>query len=400
MNPSYRIVFYVSGHGFGHTSREIAVIHAVLDKQPDAEIVVKTSAPLRLFERTLRGRCELVELHCDAGMVQIDSLNVDTDASIRQAVDFQKQLPALAASEAAYLRNTSTRVVVGDIPPLAFAAADAAGIPSIAIGNFTWDWIYEGYRTESAIALARDIRRITRRATLALRLPMAAGFEALESVARDIPFVARQSPRTQDDVRAALGLPPRAQGKPLVLMSFGGYGVAGLNAPALASLTDYTIATTDIPAFAAARLPPSREGYGATGRRGRPAGDHAIERAAGLLYISEDQIYDSGLRYEDLVRGADVVVTKPGYGIISEAMANEAALLYTSRGHFAEYDVLVKEMPRYLRARFIEQDDLLSGHWKEALEKLLSQSAPPENPALNGAEVAAEEILKLVTKPE
>ena len=133
---------------------------------PDAEVVVKTSAPLRLFERTLRPRspldyargdpelvegsgqalrrrCELVELRCDAGMVQIDSLNVDTEESIRQAVEFQKQLPAVAAAEAAYLRRTGAHVVVGDIPPLAFAAANAAGIPSIAIGNFTWDWIYD-----------------------------------------------------------------------------------------------------------------------------------------------------------------------------------------------------------------------------------------------------------------
>ena len=64
-----------------------------------------------------------------------------------------------------------------------------------------------------------------------------------------------------------------------------------------------------------------------------------------MLYLSEQQLYDSGLRYEDLVRAADVVVTKPGYGIISEAIANDTALLYTSRGRFVEYDVLVKEMP-------------------------------------------------------
>ena len=95
------------------------------------------------------------------------------------------------------------------------------------------------------------------------------------------------------------------------------------------------------------------------------------------------------------MRAADVVVTKPGYGIISEAIANDAALLYTSRGHFVEYDVLVREMPRYLRAQFIEQEDLLSGNWSAALEKLLRQPPPPEKPALNGAEVAAEEILKL-----
>jgi L-arabinokinase len=106
------------------------------------------------------------------------------------------------------------------------------------------------------------------------------------------------------------------------------------------------------------------------------------------------------LRYEDLVRAADVVVTKPGYGIISEAIANSAALLYTSRGHFVEYDVLVREMPRYLRAEFLEQKQLLSWDWSAALERLLSQAPPPETPALNGAEIAAEEILRLVTKNE
>ncbi len=109
----------------------------------------------------------------------------------------------------------------------------------------------------------------------------------------------------------------------------------------------------------------------------------------GLLYISEQKLYDNGLRYEDLVRGADVVVTKPGYGIISEAIANDAALLYTSRGHFVEYDVLVKEMPRYLRSQYIDQKQLLNGDWSAALKELLSKPAPPEKPTLNGADVAA-----------
>jgi hypothetical protein len=371
MNPSYRIVFYVSGHGFGHTSRAIEVVHALLRTRPEAHIVVRTAAPLRLFARTLHGRCELVALQCDAGMVQIDSLHIDTAASIRQAVEFQARVPALIATEAAYLRENGARMAIGDIPPLAAAAAHTAGIPSVAIGNFTWDWIYESYRDQAAFELAREIRALYRHATIALRLPMAGGFAGLESITRDIPFIARHSQRTQDDVRDALGLPPRAGGKPLVLVSFGGYGVAGLDTAALGTLTDYTIATTD-----------------------SPTSDNAIKPATGLLYLSEQQLYDSGLRYEDLVRGADVVVTKPGYGIISEAIANGAALLYTSRGRFVEYDVLVREMSRYLRARFIEQGDLLKGNWREALEQLLQQPAPPEKPALNGADIAAAEILR------
>src|SRR5215213_2214897 len=98
MNPSYRIVFYVSGHGFGHTSRSIEVIHAVLRARPDAHIVVKTSAPQRLFARTLEGRCEFVDLQCDPGMVQIDSLNIDTVESVRRAIEFQARVSSLVAA--------------------------------------------------------------------------------------------------------------------------------------------------------------------------------------------------------------------------------------------------------------------------------------------------------------
>ena len=84
-------------------------------------------------------------------------------------------------------------------------------------------------------------------------------------------------------------------------------------------------------------------------------------------------MYDAGVRYEDLVGAAEAVVTKPGYGIISECIANDAAVLYTSRGHFPEYDVLVEEMPKYLRTAFISHDDLFAGKWETHLDKLLAQ---------------------------
>jgi L-arabinokinase len=375
MNPSYPIVFYVSGHGFGHAARSIEIIHALLRRDKEARIVVKTTVPWRLFEETLAKRVEYVRLQCDAGMRQIDSLNIDMEASLRDAKLFQAQLPGLAASEASFLQQSSARVVVGDIPPLAFAAARLAGVPSVAVGNFTWDWIYEGYPEYSPFDLAEDIRQIYARAHTALRLPMAAGFRGLDAVTRDVPFVARQSRRAPDEVRRALGMRPRVHDKPLVIVSFGGHGLDGLDARAVASLNEYSIATT-----------------------GLSDGGHGVQAAPGLVHISERQLDAAGLHYADLVRAADVVVTKPGYGIISEAIANDTAVLYTSRGRFPEYEVLVREMPRYLRTQFIDRDDLLDGNWGPALTNLLNQPPPSEKPALNGAEVVADEILKTETE--
>ena len=53
-------------------------------------------------------------------------------------------------------------------------------------------------------------------------------------------------------------------------------------------------------------------------------------------------------------RAVDVVVTKPGFGIVAECIANNTAMLYTSRGRFVEYDVMVAEMPRFLRCEYLD----------------------------------------------
>ena len=56
---------------------------------------------------------------------------------------------------------------------------------------------------------------------------------------------------------------------------------------------------------------------------------------------------------------------------------------------FRSYDVLVDVMPRVLRCRFISQADLFAGRWREHLEAVVAQPAPPEQWAANGADVAA-----------
>ena len=373
------IVFYVSGHGFGHASRSIEVINAVLAKRPEARVGVRTSAPRWLFDLTVKGKITFSTLECDTGVVQIDALNLDEADTIRRAAAFHSDLVTRAASETRVLRELGAGLIVGDIPPLAFAVGAAAGIPSIGLGNFTWDWIYSEYpRVRLAPSLLPTIRGAYGKASMALRLPMSAGFESFSNV-KDIPFIARHATRTREEVCKTLKLPTE---KPLVLASFGGYGLPGLDSDALAKFKKYTVITT-------ANLPLGRA------RKEMPT----AERKGSFISVNEESMYDAGIRYEDLVGAAEAVVTKPGYGIIAECIANEAAVLYTSRGHFPEYDVIVEEMPKYLRAAFINHDDLFAGKWETHLDKLLAQPKLKKKTDTTGADAAAEILLKTLDKP-
>jgi L-arabinokinase len=340
------VAFYISGHGFGHASRSIELINALIDRQPGLRIVARTQAAAWLFKRTAHPSLELSPVETDTGVVQIDSLRLDAVETIHRAREFMAFFDQRVDAEVKFLRAHDVSVVIADLPPLGIAAAHAAGLPAIAYGNFTWDWIYAGYGGGDTVA--RAIGDVYAHTMLALRLPMWGGFETMKHV-RDIPFAARHSNQEPDDTRRALGIP---LGEQVVLTSFGGYGVEGASKPAI-------------------------PGY------------HVLWPGD----IDENAMYEKGYRYQDLVRAVDVVVTKPGYGIISECIANDTALLYTSRGDFREYPVLVREMPKYLRCEYLEQEDLFSGNWKPALDRVLAQPSPPVKPATNGAQIAAELVL-------
>ena len=200
------IVFYISGHGFGHASRSIELINALVDRRPDLRIIVRSQVASWLFQRTARPGVELMPVETDTGVVQIDSLNLDAAETIRRATTFMATFDARVAAEVDFLRAHGATMVIADLPPLGIAAGRAAGLPAIAFGNFTWDWIYATY--DGGADLAQRIGEIYSHTTLALRLPMWGGFETMPEV-RDIPFVARHSHRDRDDTRRALGDPTR-----------------------------------------------------------------------------------------------------------------------------------------------------------------------------------------------
>ena len=348
-----RVFFYISGHGFGHASRDIELIRALTRRRPDLSVIVRTTVAPWLFA-TAPAAVDVRPLETDTGLVQIDSLRLDEQASVAEARRFYANFDQRVTQEAAELRAAGADLVLGDIPPLAFAAAKRAGIPSIAIGNFTWDWIYDAYPSfeRDAPDVVPTIREAYAQAGRALRLPFHGGFAAMAAVTTDVPLIARRSLRDRADTRRRLGV---TDNRPLVLTSFGAYGAA-------------------IPR-------------------------DLVTQSTSFTAVSFETHPPHGLSYQDVVAAADVVISKPGYGIVSECIANDTTLVYTSRGRFAEYDVFVAEMPRVLRCRFLSQGDLLGGRWDEAIAAVLAQPDPPERWRVDGADVIADAIMGASASP-
>jgi L-arabinokinase len=297
----------------------------------------------------------------DVGVVQQDSLEMDLQATLQTCRSLHENAPRTVEAELVFIQAHKAGMIVGDIPPLCFEIAARAAIPSVAITNFTWDGIYGAYveKQPEFRVLIDEMRRWYAKATLALTLPYPCDLNVF-SRREAISWISRISALQKDAARKKLSLPGSAV---LVLLSFGGLGVRRLPWDELRRMRDFVFITT--------------------------AGEKKTD--GNIRILPEVQRH-----YQDLVRAMDVIVTKPGYGIVADAIAHRVPVLYTDRGDFPEYPHLVQALTDCATACFIPQKDLLAGKLEFYLKRLLEK--PPNWPAvkLNGAEVAAEKILALM----
>jgi L-arabinokinase len=362
------IVCYVSGHGYGHATRLMEVLGALLQRRPGLGVALRSSLDAGFFAQVLGERAQFGAVRLDVGVVQADSLRVDPHATLRAYAAICEARDDLIARELTAVSGLAPSLVLADIPALAFAVARRLGVPGVALGNFSWDWIYADYAVDfpELAWVVDELRRDYHGADLLLRLPMA-GDMSVFPVVRPLPLVARRARLSAPEVRARLGLPATDR---LALLSFGGLGLTLDSLPRPPAGVSFVVSQNTL-----------------APETGLPAGYVRVRNA---------DLRARRVGYEDLVGACDVVITKPGYGTVSECIANRTRMIYTSRGQFVEYPILVEGIERHLTSAFLSNADLRCGAWQSALDDVLSRPPKPLEIAIDGAAVAAEILSDLL----
>jgi hypothetical protein len=348
------VAAYVTTHGFGHAVRTATVLDRWLAMDPDIVVHVRTVLPRRLFPPESE-RLRFREGVTDVGLLQHDCLSIDFAATIVRLEELEHESATRIESEAAWLRATGIRLVLGDIPPLAFAAAERAGIPSVALGNFSWDWIYEHYvgRDPRFAAHAARAAERYRSARALLRLPFHGPMPAFGRTI-DLPILTPRTAVSVESARRALGLPLDGS---IVALSFGGIGFPGLDVDRLGSIHGLRFVTTD-------RVP---------------------REAANVLRFDPETV-----DYMTLLAACDAIVSKPGYGIVATCLARGLRLLCAWRADFPEAPILVRALEEHGTAAFVAVEKLASGDFGAELEELLARPVAPAQLPADGAERAVE----------
>jgi hypothetical protein len=99
------------------------------------------------------------------------------------------------------------------------------------------------------------------------------------------------------------------------------------------------------------------------------------------------------ISFPNAVGAADAVITKAGYGIVSDCLVQGTPIIYTERGQFPEYDVLVNTIQKELSSVFIDSKNFIAGNWGPSIRQVLSLPRRLPDIRIDGADVCARRIV-------
>lgn len=354
------IVFYISGHGYGHARRSAQVIEAIRSLSPDLPMHVRTTAPARIFAGLVPPE-RVSPTEIDAGAAERSPLQIDAAGTLDRIEAVVSRKQSLIESELAFLGPLRPGLILSDIPFLAGTVAAAAGVPCVGVSNFSWDWIVEPFVRElnRSQAALDEIGAGYHAMEAILRLPLGGISSAFRKVI-DVPLVANRSRRPAEDLLRQLRLDP-GDGRRRVLFGVRGAVPTETLARAAASAPDCLI------------LCPTNE----------PG-----EVPHGVIPVPVGPALD----FSDVLQVCEVVVGKMGYGLIAECIASGVALLWPRRSGFREDEIVERDGPAVLRMREIPLDAFHAGDWAPHLRA--AAALPPAEPIrTDGAKVCARWIL-------
>ncbi|XP_020536405.1 L-arabinokinase isoform X2 [Jatropha curcas] len=346
--------YYVTGHGFGHATRVVEVVRNLILAGHDVHVV--TGAPDFVFTSEIQSpRLFIRKVLLDCGAVQADALTVDRLASLEKYSETAvKPRESILATEIEWLNSIKADLVVSDVVPVACRAAADAGIRSVCVTNFSWDFIYAeyvmaaGYHHRSIVwQIAEDYSHCE----FLIRLPGYCPMPAFRDVI-DVPLVVRRLHKSRMEVRKELGVTDDVK---LVILNFGGQ-------PSGWKLKEEYLPSGWLCLVCGAsdsqELPPN------------------------FIKLAKDAYTP------DLIAASDCMLGKIGYGTVSEALAFKLPFVFVRRDYFNEEPFLRNMLEYYQSGVEMIRRDLLTGHWKPYLERAISLK-PCYEGGINGGEVAA-----------
>jgi hypothetical protein len=352
----------LTAHGFGHAGQTAPVINALRHRIPAMRLTLYSSLPRSFLANRFEGEFELIPQAPDVGMHMKHALEVDIEASAQAYQHFHHHWEQTVVAEAQLLAGHAPDAVLANVPYRILAAAAQVGIPALAMCSLNWADIYRHFcgSAPGAAAILAEMHAAYRCANTFLQPAPSMLMSDLDNRIAIGP-IARLGKERRGEILQTLGLSAASK---LILVSLGGIPIQ-LNPTRWPVLPDV----------------------------------YWIVPAAWDTQRRDIIAFESlAMNFVDVLRSADALITKPGYGSFVEAACNGIPILYVRRHDWPEEPYLVAWLQARGRILAIRPEQLQLGDFANDLEKLFSL-APQAPVPPTGIDEAAAHLAALLEHP-
>jgi uncharacterized protein (TIGR00661 family) len=192
-----KVLYYITDHGRGHTTRSIAIIKEL--QKNNIDIVIRNSNSENLLKNSL-GDIQILSGITDIGpKIKSDGYSIDKIHSKSIIHNWIKDLKKTAKNENKIITKFQPDLIISDISLMPFLVAKNNKIKSIAISNFSW---FDVLKFLDKMDL-KTIENIYNFANLAIQLPFGTNMNHFKNKIK-VGVVAREPTESVKKIRKKL----------------------------------------------------------------------------------------------------------------------------------------------------------------------------------------------------
>lgn len=349
-----KLLVDITAHGFGHLAQTAPVINKLQHSLPGLEIVVRSGLTASVLATKINGPFRVVTSDNEFGVVMASPFQIDRRATIERYSILHDQYETVVNEVASWILKERFDAVLSNISYLVVDAASRVDTPALAVSSLNWHDVLRHYCTghDGVNDICGQMHSAYSRAATFVRLVPGMPMPDFNTVTMNA-IIAQTGTPHQEELRRRFGV---GEGSKIIVFALG-------------SMSD-----VDPPDW-----------------NGDLIQDHILFGPASWARHSPWQNpATSGVSFTDLLASADIVLSKPGYGIVTEAAAAGTPVILLARDAWPEEPFLIDWLTRHGKCIYL--DRLLDSFMPEELfdyyDALAAAPSPPL-PATGGEDQVA-----------
>ncbi len=334
-----RVLIYITDHGYGHASRIISLVKHWLSWDRRIKFFIRSQFTADFVKGSLAKYSDRVEVISDPnpndiGLIPGSGLKVDKEKTKKAVENWILTIEKFIEKETHLWKDKKIDLLISDIVPQAFPIARVLGIPSAGISNFNWADTYE--HLFGVCDFVDHIKKMHSNCDIFYELPFESINNSFEKKEKQGLTARKSNPEKVKKIKEHIS----DSGEKIIYFGLG----KSISQDVVNKMSKSLLECKD--------------------------NKFILTQGCDISLSNSFTIPGYDLEGQDYIAAADLVLIKPGYSTIAEAVIAKKPICSLDMDSFPEYITTNSKIKELGIGEVLSVDNILEGEWQTMLKTL------------------------------